>query len=200
MKQWHYTALSVGLSPVGHLPTLTNLSKQCGVLAKVILVQCVVVTRVAQAGLLNTQHITSDTQMSCIAAHQVLWQDVMVFFELASSHLSSTSHVSQWMSVYMYVCIYVYIYHIRLILVLPAPPKNLELAIFGFRCLASSVEASGTGCNIATARPIECEAEGIPGSPEEKWCNDVSSWWYFFWKKLSSFWYIQNYMNHIVVG
>lgn len=123
MKQWHCTAFSVGLSLVGHLPTLTNLSKRCGVLAKVILVQCVVVTRVAQVGLLNTQHITSDTQMSW-TAHQFLWQDVIAIFELASSHLSSTSHVSQWMSVYMYVCIYVYIYHIRLILVLPGGPQK----------------------------------------------------------------------------
>ena len=110
MKQWHCTAFSLGLSLVGHLPTLTNLSRPCGVLAKVILVQRVVVTRVAQAGLLNTQHITSDTQMSRITAHQILWQDVIVFFELASSHLSRTSHVSQWISMYMYVCIYIYLY------------------------------------------------------------------------------------------
>ena len=156
MKQWHCTAFRVGLSLVGHLPTLTNLSKRCGVLAKVILVQCVVVTRVAQVGLLNTQHITSDTQMSW-TAHQFLWQDVIAIFELASSHLSSTSHVSQWMSVYMYVCICICI-HLSY-LTYPGfarrPPKTLSWRYLAFA--ASQVRWKQVG----SASPMECKAENV---------------------------------------
>lgn len=110
MKQWHCTAFSVGLSLVGHLPTLTNLSKRCGVLAKVILVQCVVVTRVAQVGLLNTQHITSDTQMSWInESLHINFYDKMSLQFLSSRHFIYPVH-PMCRNECLCICTYVYMY------------------------------------------------------------------------------------------